>query len=90
MGTNPLQGPMEGKGPEPGDFLSPEMATHVHKLTNCVSTPTYVPVLNRRFDVQEGMLRTATPHVYDDLPGGTKFSTNKTTTTTLGVKNVYT
>jgi hypothetical protein len=36
MGTNPLQGPLEGVGPEIETFLGPEMATgenHVQKVT---------------------------------------------------------
>jgi hypothetical protein len=36
----PLQGPLEGVGPENQDFLGPEMATnetHVHKITNVPS-----------------------------------------------------
>jgi hypothetical protein len=33
MGANPLQGPLEGVGPENRDFLGPEMATHVSKIT---------------------------------------------------------
>jgi hypothetical protein len=37
MGANPLQGLLEGVGPENRDFFGPEMAsgkTHVHKITN--------------------------------------------------------
>jgi hypothetical protein len=29
--ANPLQGPLEGMGPENRYFLSPKMATHIHK-----------------------------------------------------------
>jgi hypothetical protein len=37
MGASPLQGPLERVGPENRDFLGPEMATHVYKITHtCV------------------------------------------------------
>ncbi len=37
MGTNPLQGPLEGEGPENRNFFRPEMTmnkTQEHKITN--------------------------------------------------------
>jgi hypothetical protein len=38
MGANPLQGLLEGVGPENQDFFGPEMATHVHKKIYFLST----------------------------------------------------